>query len=154
MPRIEPHLLSADPEMVRPVSDRMRSFKQALRSGQTVTDATYDAGFGSASRVYGKPERQIGMAPSRYQRGGEGERIAYACRKTALGLLMTAATDKGVCFAEFGDDEESLCEKWQLEFPKARLAPSQASESRELTALTYHWISAAPPSRCGSGNSC
>lgn len=64
--------------------------------------------------------------------------IAYACRETALGPLMMAATDKGVCFAEFGDDEESLCHQLQTEFPKARLAPSQASESPELDA----WITA------------
>ena len=121
---------------------RMRSFKQALRTGQTVTDAIYDAGFGSASRVYGKPERQVGMAPTRYQKGGEGESIAYAYRETSLGLLMMAATDKGVCFAEFGNDEESLYEQLQTEFPKARLAPSRASESPELdawmTALDAH----------------
>ncbi len=117
---------------------RLKHFKQALRTGQTVTDAIYDAGFGSSSRVYGKPERQVGMAPTRYQKGGEGESIAYACRETALGLLMMAATDNGVCFAEFGDDEESLCEQLKKEFPKARLFASKASESPELDA----WMTA------------
>jgi len=111
---------------------RMRAFKQALRTGQAVTDAIYEAGFGSVSRVYGRPERQVGMPPSRYGKGGEGELIAYACRQTALGLLMMAATDNGVCFAEFGADEASLCEQLRKEFPKARLTPSGASESPEL----------------------
>ncbi|WP_417567367.1 bifunctional transcriptional activator/DNA repair enzyme AdaA [Marinobacter sp.] len=117
---------------------RMRAFKRALRTGQAVTDAIYDAGFGSVSRVYGKPERQVGMSPSSYGKGGDGELVAYACRKTALGLLMMAATDNGVCFAEFGVDEESLWEQLRKEFPKARLAPSGASESPELNA----WMTA------------
>ncbi|WP_273208180.1 bifunctional transcriptional activator/DNA repair enzyme AdaA [Marinobacter subterrani] len=113
---------------------RMRAFKQALRSGQAVTDAIYDAGFGSVSRVYGKPERQLGMPPSRYGKGGDGEVIAYACRQTALGLLMMAATNQGVCFAEFGDHDTALQDRLKKEFPKARLSPSDARESPELDA--------------------
>lgn len=117
---------------------RLNHFKRALKTGQTVTDAIYDAGFGSVSRVYGKSDRQVGMPPSRYGKGGEGETIAYACRETSLGLLMMAATDQGVCFAEFGDDEEALQDRLQKEFPKARLSPSGAKASPELDA----WITA------------
>lgn len=117
---------------------RLKTFKEALKSGQTVTDAIYDAGFGSVSRVYGQADRQVGMPPSRYGRGGEGETITYACRQTSLGLLMMAATDQGVCFAEFGDDEAVLQDQLQREFPKALLVPSEAKASPELDA----WIAA------------
>jgi len=117
---------------------RLKTFKQALKHGQTVTDAIYDAGFGSVSRVYGKADRQVGMSPSRYGKGGEGETITHACRQTSLGLLMMAATDQGVCFAEFGDDEAALQDRLQREFPKARLVPSEAKASPELDA----WIAA------------
>ena len=113
---------------------RLKTFKQALKHGQTVTDAIYDAGFGSVSRVYGKADRQVGMSPSRYGKGGEGETITHACRQTSLGLLMMAATDQGVCFAEFGDDEAALQDRLQREFPKARLVPSEAKASPELDA--------------------
>ncbi|MCK5864644.1 MAG: methylated-DNA--[protein]-cysteine S-methyltransferase [Marinobacter adhaerens] len=117
---------------------RLKTFKQALKHGQTVTDAIYDAGFGSVSRVYGKADRQVGMSPSRYGKGGEGETITHACRQTSLGLLMMAATDQGVCFAEFGDDEAALQDRLQREFPKARLVPYEAKASPELDA----WIAA------------
>ncbi|MEQ5815746.1 methylated-DNA--[protein]-cysteine S-methyltransferase [Marinobacter sp. NFXS11] len=117
---------------------RLAHYKKGLRKGQTVTDAIYEAGFGSVSRVYGKADRQVGMPPSRYGKGGEGETITYACRQTALGLLMMAATDQGVCFAEFGDDEAALQEQLQREFPKARLVPSEAKASPDLDA----WIAA------------
>lgn len=117
---------------------RLNHFKQALRAGRTVTDAIYDAGFGSVSRVYGKADRQVGMSLSRYSKGGEGETIAYACRLTSLGLLMVAATDRGVCFAEFGEEQAALRDQLQKEFPKARLSPSEAKASPELDA----WIAA------------
>jgi len=113
---------------------RLNKFKQALKTGDTVTGAIYDAGFGSVSRVYGKADRQVGMRPSRYGKGGEGEIIAFACRNTSLGLLMMAATDQGVCFAEFGDEETALKAQLQKEFPKALLSPSHARESSELDA--------------------
>lgn len=113
---------------------RLTSFKRSLRQGQSVTDAIYEAGFGSVSRVYGNPARQIGMSPSCYGQGGEGETIAFSCRQTALGLLMMAATDRGVCFAEFGESEESLRTRLHREFPRARLTPSPASGSPELDA--------------------
>jgi AraC family transcriptional regulator of adaptative response/methylated-DNA-[protein]-cysteine methyltransferase len=74
------------------------------------------------------------MRSSRYEKGGEGETIAFSCRKTAFGLLMMAATDQGVCFVGFDENEESLRTQLQKEFPKARLVPSEVTQSTELGA--------------------
>lgn len=117
---------------------RQKNFRRALRAGRTVTDAIYEAGYGSVSRVYGEAERQFGMHPSRYRKGGEGEVITFTCRQTSLGLLMMATTDKGVCFAEFGDSEQALAEQLQKEFPRARLLLSGAADSPDLDA----WVAA------------
>ena len=117
---------------------RMRSFKQSLKEGEGVTDAIFSSGFGSISRVYGEATRNIGMTPKAYRAGGAGEIITYACRSTALGLVAMAATDKGVCFVQFGDDEESLITKLAEEFPYAGLSASVAQETPELDA----WVKA------------
>lgn len=117
---------------------RMRAFRDSLRGGDSVTGAIYGAGFGSVSRVYGQAERQLGMKPAAYRKQGDGESIAWVCRQTSLGLLLMAATDRGVCFAQFGEDEKSLLEKLHNEFPKARLIPSDAGASPELDA----WMAA------------
>lgn len=117
---------------------RMRRLKQSLQQGEGVTDAIFDAGFGSVSRVYGEASRNIGMSPKSYRAGGAGETITYACRDTELGLVAMAATDKGVCFVEFGDDKPALLAKLQLEFPKAELSQSSAQHSDELDV----WIDA------------
>lgn len=127
---------------------RMRRFKQSLKDGSKVTDAIFASGFGSVSRVYGEANRSIGMPPRTYRAGGAGEVIVYAGRTTALGLMMMAATDRGVCFVEFGDDEASLVGRLRSEFPEAELTASPARNAPELDAwmeaLNQH-ISAGGP---------
>ena len=113
---------------------RMRRFKQSLKAGDGVTEAIFSSGFGSISRVYGEATRNIGMTPKAYRAGGAGELITYACRNTALGLMAMAATAKGVCFVQFGDDEATLIAKLQAEFPNATLSASPAQDAPELDA--------------------
>lgn len=115
-----------------------RLFKTALRRGDEVTDAIFSAGYGSVSRVYGESKRSLGMTPKQYQAGGQGETIHYALRNTTLGLLCMAATEKGVCFVEFGESEKSLVEALTAEFPQADLRLSPARQAPELD----EWVSA------------
>jgi len=115
---------------------RLRLLKDGLKSGKSVLAAITDAGFQSTSRVYGQATRELGMTPSLYRRGGEGETITHASRLTSLGFLGVAATARGVCFAEFGDTEAELLERLRAEFPRAELTPSTQANSAELDA----WI--------------
>src|SRR5208282_4083089 len=52
---------------------RANGLRKALKKGGTVTNAIYDAGFGSSSRAW--EGAQLGMTPSRFAKGGKGERI-------------------------------------------------------------------------------
>jgi AraC family transcriptional regulator of adaptative response/methylated-DNA-[protein]-cysteine methyltransferase len=113
---------------------RLRRLKGDLRENASVTDAILAAGYSSASRVYGEASRQLGMTPRAYRAGGAGETIGYACRDTALGLLMMAATDRGVCFAEFGESSAELRARLEREFPAAVLEESGRARSPELDA--------------------
>jgi AraC family transcriptional regulator of adaptative response/methylated-DNA-[protein]-cysteine methyltransferase len=113
---------------------RLARLKAGLKTGGAVLDAIVGAGFSSTSRVYGEAARNLGMTPTAYRAGGAGETIAYACRPSALGPLMMAATDRGVCFAQFGASEAALRHELAAEFPKATLAPSAMSASPELDA--------------------
>jgi AraC family transcriptional regulator of adaptative response/methylated-DNA-[protein]-cysteine methyltransferase len=78
------------------------------------------------------------MTPLTYRDGGAGEAIAYACRDTALGALVMAATTRGVCFAQFGSDKAALVTQLREEFPKASIGESTMTDSVELDA----WIQA------------
>jgi len=117
---------------------RMKRLKAALKKGDDVTGAIFSSGFGSVSRVYGEEMRNIGMTLKAYRSGGAGEIITYACRDTALGPMIMAATEQGVCFAHFGENREILLEQLRAEFPKAKLITSPAQDAPELDA----WIEA------------
>lgn len=111
---------------------QMRLFKSHLKHCDNVTDAIYASGFGSASRIYGESRRNIGMTPKAYQAGASGEIISYACRKTSLGLLLMAATNKGICSVQFGETETALVTQLNHEFPKANVQVSATQSAPEL----------------------
>ncbi len=127
---------------------RTNQFRSLLKDGDDIAGAIYQAGFGSTSRVYGEAARHIGMTPSAYRAGGAGETIHYACRQTVLGPMLMAATDVGICFAQFGNDEAELLGTLGSEFPQASLVASNAQESPELdnwiTALNAHLGNESP----------
>lgn len=94
---------------------RTERVKDALAGGASVTEAIYDAGYGSASRFY--EERKMGMKPSVWKNGGAGATVRWASVATTLGPMMVAATEKGVCCLSFGEGEDEL----RARFPKADL---------------------------------
>jgi len=102
---------------------RLERLKRGLRAGDGVADATFDAGFGSSSRVYERADAALGMTPASYAKGGKGAVIYFDIvafpTKTALGLLMVAATARGLCRVALGDSEKTLADSLAAEFPKA-----------------------------------
>ncbi len=97
-----------------------------------MTDAIYSAGFGSSSRVYYQADTQLGMTPKQYRSGGAGIEISYVAHQTALGLILLGATDRGLCFLEFGESEEDLLESLQAQYPKAKKVPMAEPYSDEF----------------------
>jgi AraC family transcriptional regulator of adaptative response/methylated-DNA-[protein]-cysteine methyltransferase len=102
---------------------RMRLLKTTLRESGDVTSAVYDAGFGSSSRVYERADTRLGMTPKQYRRGGQGVAITYAAVDSPLGRLMIGATDRGICFVQFGDSDDELAAALRREYPSAEVAP-------------------------------
>jgi AraC family transcriptional regulator of adaptative response/methylated-DNA-[protein]-cysteine methyltransferase len=93
--------------------------KGELKRGETVSRATFGAGYGSSSRVYGDSDARLGMTPATYRRGGAGMEIGYVTARTSLGTLLVAATDRGVCAVTLGDDAKSLEAALEQEYPAA-----------------------------------
>lgn len=100
---------------------RLRRFKGKLREGDSVDAALYGAGYGSPSRVYEKAARNLGMTPAQYRQRGEGVAISYADLETPLGTMLIGATDRGICFAQFGDSKAELLERLRREYAKASI---------------------------------
>jgi AraC family transcriptional regulator of adaptative response/methylated-DNA-[protein]-cysteine methyltransferase len=102
-------------------AERVRS---ELRGGASVTNAIYDAGFNSSSRFYEKAPRMLGMTPGQFRGGGAGVAIRYSIGRSSLGLVMIAATDRGICSVRFGESEAALLEELRAGFPLASVAPA------------------------------
>ncbi len=98
---------------------RAARLREHLRKDSTVTGAMYDAGFSSSSRFYEKAAATLGMKPSVYKNGAQDVRICFAIVPCFLGLVLVAATAKGICAIDFGDTAEALKENLHRRFPKA-----------------------------------
>ncbi len=112
---------------------RTERFRTSLGRAGSVTEAIYEAGFGSSSRAYEGVE--LGMAPSAYRQGAEALTIRYGVVDGSLGALLVAATDRGVCAIEFGDDPEAWPARLRSAFPvhgwrkAARTSPASSRRS-------------------------
>jgi AraC family transcriptional regulator, regulatory protein of adaptative response / methylated-DNA-[protein]-cysteine methyltransferase len=95
--------------------------RQELARSETVTQAIYGAGFNSNGRFYAASDSLLGMTPTQYRTGGNGNVIRFAVGECSFGSILVAATDKGVCAIEFGDDPDALVHALQDRFPKAQL---------------------------------
>ncbi|MFT3761395.1 MAG: methylated-DNA--[protein]-cysteine S-methyltransferase [Pseudoxanthomonas sp.] len=100
---------------------KLDALKSGLRAGDDVSAALYDAGYGSPSRVYEQGAARLGMTPARYRAGGEGIGIRWTTLRTGLGEALVAATERGICAVELGDDENALSRRLHAEFPRARI---------------------------------
>lgn len=101
---------------------RMRQFKAQVRQGQTVTNALYEAGFGSNSRLYEAAAEQLGMTPASYRRGGREMKIRYTIADCYLGRLLVATTPRGICAVGMGENDAELEAFLMAEYPAAEIS--------------------------------
>jgi AraC family transcriptional regulator of adaptative response/methylated-DNA-[protein]-cysteine methyltransferase len=104
---------------------RAHRLREALGAGATVTDALYDAGYGGPARAHAESDGVLGMTASAYRRGGAGEIIDHVTAPCALGLVLVAATARGICAVQPADvdQEPALLESLRARFPKATFRP-------------------------------
>ena len=95
---------------------RLKRAAASLSDGKSVTESIYEGGYSAPSRFYNDAKR-LGMTPSAWRDGGKGVIIRFSVAKTALGPLLVAATDKGICSLNFDDDEGRL----RRRFPNATI---------------------------------
>jgi AraC family transcriptional regulator of adaptative response/methylated-DNA-[protein]-cysteine methyltransferase len=100
---------------------RARRVRAALTRDATVTEAIYGAGFNSNGRFYAAAPGLLGMTPTQLRAGGDGTVVRFAVGECSLGSILVAATQKGVCAIELGDDPERLVRGFQERFRNARL---------------------------------
>jgi AraC family transcriptional regulator of adaptative response/methylated-DNA-[protein]-cysteine methyltransferase len=105
---------------------RARRLREQLPQSASVTAAIYDAGFNSNARFYAQSNALLGMPPATFRSGGKGMAIRFAIGECALGSILVAATDKGVCAIALGDGPEALLRELQDRFSNAELIGGDA----------------------------
>lgn len=105
---------------------RHHRVQNQLSSGAGVTESIYAAGFNASSRFYEVAQEILGMKPSVYRNGGQGEELWHAVRHCSLGYVLVAAAERGVCAILLGDDPAALLTDLKTRFPKARLSKTKA----------------------------
>jgi AraC family transcriptional regulator, regulatory protein of adaptative response / methylated-DNA-[protein]-cysteine methyltransferase len=123
---------------------RLKRFKALMRAGKSITDALYETGYGSSSRVYERSNSQLGMTPATYRKGGLGMKLGYTIAKSPLGKVLVAATERGISAIYLGDDEGKLVADLHEEYPRAEIAQAADFFQRWVKEI-MHRIEGRPP---------
>lgn len=124
----------------RAFQDALRAsrFKAELReAGASLAGAGYGAGYGSSSRVYERKPTG-GVSPARYKAGGKGLVVRYTLVESALGRLLVAGTEAGVCAVKLGDADGPLVAELGAEFPLATLVEDRRGLAAWARGLQQH----------------
>ena len=68
--------------------------------------------------------------------GNPAREIRYAAKPCALGSVLVALSEKGICAILFGDAPEALFDDLRMRFPQALLNEA----GQDLTALTQRIV--------------
>jgi AraC family transcriptional regulator of adaptative response/methylated-DNA-[protein]-cysteine methyltransferase len=107
------------------------------QAAKRITDAIYESGFGSSSRLYESSHDSLGMTPRTLRAGGAGLLIRYATAPSPLGRLLAAATDAGICAILFARNDAELLDDLRQRFNKAQLVPAKGNTGWLAEALAF-----------------
>ena len=123
---------------------RLARFKKMLRDGKAISEALYETGYGSTSRVYESSDAQLGMTPATYRKGGKGMKIGYVIAKSSLGKILVGATERGISAVYLGDAEAKLIEELRGEYPQAEISAAGDSFERWVKEIVQR-VEGNPP---------
>jgi AraC family transcriptional regulator of adaptative response/methylated-DNA-[protein]-cysteine methyltransferase len=119
-------------------SERPAAAKSAAKQpAKRITDAIYEAGFGSSSRLYESSNTALGMVPRTMREGGAGLLIRYATAPSPLGRMLVAATPSGICAITFGRDDAQLLAELRQRFNQAQLVAAKANTGWLADAVAF-----------------
>jgi len=146
-------------------AQRARRVREKLADSVTVTEAIHAAGYPSDGRFYETSGATLGMTPQGFRSGGRDVRVWFAIADSALGAILVAESQRGICAILLGDDPQALIIELQNSFPQAELLGAirtlnsvlrrlSALSKRRILASTYPWIFAVRLSSSVSGRHC
>ena len=135
--RLFKHVVGVTPHQYM-LTQRIANLKEQMKEGEAVTQALYDVGYGSSSRLYEQASTHLGMTPTKYRNGGKGMNIRYTIVDCPLGRLLVAATKQGICAVELGDTDAMLEDALYKEYPAASVQHDSAILDQEVQLILRH----------------
>jgi AraC family transcriptional regulator, regulatory protein of adaptative response / methylated-DNA-[protein]-cysteine methyltransferase len=122
-------------------AQRAARVREELARGGRVTDAIFDAGYNSNGRFYAESNGMLGMTPTKYRTGGADAQIRFAVGESALGAILVAQSERGICAVLIDDDPDALVRDLQDRFPRAELIGGDA-QFEQLVARVVGFVEA------------
>lgn len=106
----------------------------------TLFDAALETGLSSTSRLHDLFVNIEGMSPAEYKNGGKNLKINYSFSESPFGEIITASTEKGVCFMAFTENKENALRDLVNKFPNASFFEKQDEfQQNALSIFTKDW---------------
>ena len=90
------------------------------------------------SHVDPQAQSSLGMTPAQYRARGAQQNIRYATAPCALGHILVAATERGICSVALGDGPAQLAAQLQQEFPQAAITQDAVRLAPALLQVLSH----------------
>jgi len=124
-----------------------------LREGDDVLSVATKAGFASLGRLHDAVIVRSGMTPGELRRGGEGVQIDFGFFQTQIGVVLLAATKRGLCAlrlcgaAPSADELARDVTTLRDDYPQANLAETPGNLQLYADQLVAY-LDARSPSFC------
>lgn len=103
-------------------------------------DTAYETGFSSTSRLHDLFVKIEGMSPAEYKNGGKSLTINYSFSESPFGKIITASTEKGICYMAFENDKETALGNLIHKFPNASFFEKQERfQKNALSIFSQDW---------------
>lgn len=106
----------------------------------TLFDAALETGLSSTSRLHDLFVKIEGMSPAEYKNGGKDLKINYSFAESPFGKIITASTEKGICYIAFEENIERALKDLIKRFPNASFSERQdAFQQNALSIFNKDW---------------
>jgi len=104
--------------------------KALLQSGETILDATLDAGLSGPGRLHDLCVNLEAASPGELKAGGAGWTITYGFAESPFGKCLIAESPRGICQLAFVETESAARTELQSNWPNASLKQNDATAKR------------------------
>ena len=101
----------------------------------TLFDAALKTGLSSTSRLHDLFVKIEGMSPAEYKNGGKNLKINYNFSESPFGKIITASTEKGICYMAFEENSEKAFKDLVKRFPNASFYEKQDEFQRNALSI-------------------